>query len=323
MLAQAVPQLLSQSGDPHAISASGALTSFSNSAPPLREDYPKIKFWTRHSWTAANKKANDSTTVQRKAAERGGTRMANDENVTMRFVEDAEGVAIGGRRAQDIRRRMRGIFWHLADQPGGPASTWTGYAGIKQQYYYQDMGKAFPELRLCELDWKADKLAIDGYPSWYQTYLKKEPERIKQDVKEEGLENVARASVPVKRSHSPLVSSTQKKKAKRMAAASTTAPSPPSALATPPSPSAASAEASSAIASSSPSTAPLSLTGSQSPETTAASNTPPPTANGPIRDSEGLVTVMHDTNNGVGMDKQQEKDSRTVAAQPQLKVCLR
>jgi hypothetical protein len=67
----------------------------------------------------------------------------------------------------------------------------------------------------------------------------------------------------------------------------------------------------------------LSLTGSQSPETTAASNTPPPTANGPIWDSEGLVTVMHDTNNGVGMDKQQEKDSRTVAAQPQLKVCLR
>lgn len=33
--------------------------------------------------------------------------MANGENVMMRFVEDAEGVVIGGRRAQDIWRPMR------------------------------------------------------------------------------------------------------------------------------------------------------------------------------------------------------------------------
>ena len=44
--------------------------------------------------------------------------MANDENVSMRFIEDAEGVAIGGHRAQDIRRRMRTIFNHnMEDRP--------------------------------------------------------------------------------------------------------------------------------------------------------------------------------------------------------------
>ena len=45
----------------------------------------------------------------------------------MRFVEDAEGIAIRGRRAQDIRRHMRSVFNHLADQPGGPAPMWTSY----------------------------------------------------------------------------------------------------------------------------------------------------------------------------------------------------
>jgi hypothetical protein len=183
--------------------------------PLLPTDYPKVKFWTRYSWTTASKKSNDSTTVDQKAAERGGTRMANDENVTMRFVEDAEGLVIGGRRAQDIRRRMCRVFWHLADQPGGPAPTWTGYAGIKQQYYYREMANMFPELRLCQLDWKADKLAIDAYPSWYQTYMKKDRERVKQEkIKEEGPDNPVGVSVPEKRLRSPSLANVQMKKAK-------------------------------------------------------------------------------------------------------------
>ena len=192
---------------------SNQLTLLTNTAPLLRADYPNVNFWTRHAWTAASKKANDSTTVKQKAAERGGTRMANDENVSMRFVEDAEGIAIGGRRAQDIRRHMRSVFNHLADQPGGPAPTWTGYAGVKQQYYYHEMGNLFPELRLCELSWKADKLAIDAYPSWYQTYHKKDRDRIKiKQIKADGSEEIVTS--PAKkhsRSRSPSLLTLQKK----------------------------------------------------------------------------------------------------------------
>jgi hypothetical protein len=180
MLSQSVSQLLAPSANSLAVAQpSNQLTSLTNTAPLLRADYPNVNFWTRHAWTATSKKVNDSTTVKQKAAERGGTRMANDENVLMRFVEDGEGIAIGGRRAQDIRRHMQSVFNHLADQPGGPASTWTGYAGVKQQYYYHEMGNLFLELQLCELSWKANKFAIDAYPSWYKTYLKKDHDRIK------------------------------------------------------------------------------------------------------------------------------------------------
>jgi hypothetical protein len=147
--------------------------------------------------------------------------MANDENVAMRFVEDADGNAIGGRRAQDIQRRIRGIFGHLADQPSGPASTWTGNSGMKQQYFYQELGKLFPELRLCELDWKADKLAIDAYPSWYATYTKHEDERIAQmKIKAEAHDDVVSATISDKRSRSPSLPSTQRKKKAKYSAPS-------------------------------------------------------------------------------------------------------
>jgi len=106
---------------------------------------------------------------------------------------------------------MRSVFNNLGDQPGGPASMWTGYAGVKQQYYYHEMGNLFLELRLCELSWKADKLAIDAYPSWYQTYLKKDRDRIKMEqIKAEGSEDTA-TSLPEKCSRLPPLLTLQKK----------------------------------------------------------------------------------------------------------------
>jgi hypothetical protein len=106
---------------------------------------------------------------------------------------------------------IRTIFAHLADQPGGPASTWTGYSSIKQQYYHQGLGRVFPEVWLCELDWKADKLAIDAYPSWYSTYLRCEEERIAQViVKSERSDKTS--TMPQKRLQSPSPLTAQKKK---------------------------------------------------------------------------------------------------------------
>jgi preprotein translocase subunit SecA len=39
------------------------------------------------------------------------------------------------------------------------------------------MAKAFPELRLCEHGWKADKIACEFYPSWRKNQLKKATEK--------------------------------------------------------------------------------------------------------------------------------------------------
>ena len=42
------------------------------------------------------------------------------------------------------------------------------------------MGSRFPELRLCDLEWKIDQIATDNYPSWYTNWLSNQ-----QNVKKE------------------------------------------------------------------------------------------------------------------------------------------
>ena len=93
----------------------------------------------------------------------------------------------------------------------GPALRWTGYSSIKQQYYDQGLGRVFPEVWLCKLDWKADKLTIDAYPSWYSTYLWREEERIAQvTIKSEHSDKTS--MMAQKHLRSPLPLTVQKKK---------------------------------------------------------------------------------------------------------------
>jgi hypothetical protein len=77
--------------------------------------------------------------------------MANDENVSMRFVEDAEGIAIGGRRAQDIRRRMRSVLnilqINLVDQhQHGPAMQGSSSSIITTRWETSSRSSGFANL---------------------------------------------------------------------------------------------------------------------------------------------------------------------------------
>ena len=38
--------------------------------------------------------------------------------------------------------------------------------------YRWEMGRHFPELQLCENDWKFELLAIENYPSWYNNHCR-------------------------------------------------------------------------------------------------------------------------------------------------------
>ena len=83
------------------------------------------------------------------------------------------------------------------------------------------MASQFPELRLCELSWKSDKLAIDAYPSWYQTHVKKS---IKAEIKTEtSTDEIVAVNARKKRSRPPslLLSAQKKNKTKHLAPAHT------------------------------------------------------------------------------------------------------
>ena len=58
----------------------------------------------------------------------------------------------------------------LLGKKGTPPATW-GAADIEtRKLYSQEMSTRFPELKLCDLDWKAEQIATDNYPSWHYTW---------------------------------------------------------------------------------------------------------------------------------------------------------
>jgi hypothetical protein len=112
------------------------------------------------------KNKKDTTSINQSAPQRGGARKSQNINVTMQYMEDADGVPVDGDRAGAMRRHARAIWDHFATK-GIPVKMWTKTDSLNQQYYYTDMCQQFPELRLCNLNWKADKIAMDTYSSWY------------------------------------------------------------------------------------------------------------------------------------------------------------
>lgn len=151
----------------------------SNPTPsPLQQaDHPMIDFWYKHEYKKFLKSRKDCVPADHKAPERGGGRAANGENVRCQYIQNTGGEVVTGFRTADMRRHARSIFAELAKEPSGPPATWTASSLGSRSYYYKEMCHLFPELRLCDLNWKAERLAIDIYPSFYlkRANLKEEP----------------------------------------------------------------------------------------------------------------------------------------------------
>ena len=147
-----------------------ASTEFPNSAltipaPKKREDYPNVRFWFTHEWTEyLNEHGTDRDAPHGKI---------KGVNVTMRYVETVNGEIIDGNRATDMRRFTRATWVWIGNQ-GVPPATW-GSADIKtKELYCREMRGLFEELSLCDLDWKAEQIATDNYPSWRANWTKQQ-----------------------------------------------------------------------------------------------------------------------------------------------------
>jgi hypothetical protein len=72
-----------------------------------------------------------------------------------------------------MRKFARSIWVSFGNQGATLSDKW-GQADVDiKTQYYTAMNKRFPELRLCELDWKANQLATEMYPSWRTNWLAK------------------------------------------------------------------------------------------------------------------------------------------------------
>lgn len=139
-----------------------------------REDYPNIQFWYRRDWTQAtgDRITNLDEASSTPDVRRGKARSANGINVTMLYIEHEDGTIIDGFRAADIRRHARSIWVHLASN-GMLFVSWGDADCTSLRLYFSEMKSRFPELRYCDLDWKADMIATDNYPAWKTHWTKK------------------------------------------------------------------------------------------------------------------------------------------------------
>lgn len=134
---------------------------------PVRTEHPSIKFWTKQEWMA---NCSDDITTTDKT--RGKSRAAQGINVTMRFAELEDGTIVDGHAAGNIRRCARSAWVHLANKGEAP-SKWRSASAVVIRSYHDEMYRRFPFLQYCDNDWKAEQIAIDNYPSWYNSWCKK------------------------------------------------------------------------------------------------------------------------------------------------------
>lgn len=174
-----------------------------------REDYQLVNYWYKHQWVSsgdritniAGKVENEdedgevfeldaleaygegeearSTSPAPAAARRGQARSRAGINVAMCYIEDQYGQVIDGHRAREIRQHARANFVGFAMQEKHFAS-WGDADAISRRTYYNEMATRFEELRYCDLDWKSEQIAIDTFPGWKATWLKKQKKALEQ-----------------------------------------------------------------------------------------------------------------------------------------------
>jgi hypothetical protein len=105
---------------------------------------------------------------------RGKGRASQGENVKMRYIQHENGDIIDGWRATEIRRYARSIFVGFALE-GRLFHSWVeGADATSRSNYCRDMVSRFPEIGLCELDWKSEQIAGEIYTQWRTTWLNKQ-----------------------------------------------------------------------------------------------------------------------------------------------------
>jgi hypothetical protein len=152
--------------------------------------YPNVQFWKKVDWH--NNKLHDTTRLNNKANSHGRTKVANSENSTLEYVEDANGQRVDSYRVTQIRQLTREIWMHLCDHGVAP-KTWMKSSLPVHSYFHSEMYKRFPELHLCENHWKVDQIAISGYSGWYRNNVSKSEDThtLKhEDINIEDIENI-------------------------------------------------------------------------------------------------------------------------------------
>ncbi|KAJ6537637.1 hypothetical protein B0H19DRAFT_1180537 [Mycena capillaripes] len=155
-------------------------------------DYNEVEYWTEEEYLKEvnrRKKDKGPATMVDTQTLRGGKRLADDENVMYWFVQRQDGSIVEGSVLKKARAHARKIFIYLHSCSLAPPC-WNDASSLARSYYASEMRFLFPELRLCEHDYKSHRIATSIYPGWYSSYTNSNSK-----IEPEVLDNAAAAVI--------------------------------------------------------------------------------------------------------------------------------
>lgn len=159
-LVGAVPALLNTT-NPFGLALPDASSLSMDTRNLEANDYPLVNFWHRMAW----KKAEDRPKLQKGQS-------GNGKNIAQTYIEDENGKAASGERAESIRRAARNI-WAQFWSEGVAPDKWENASHEVVHRFNRAMWKEAPELRLCAENWKTHYLAMSLYPGWVKNRKRK------------------------------------------------------------------------------------------------------------------------------------------------------
>lgn len=241
MLIEAIPGALIASGNPlslPAVSSSTCALPVSNLKLPLDPaNYPNIRFWTRSAYdTFMNPKSSVATIGSKRSATdtlENVSSNSNDENLLksvqdnelsvlpatdippnlkegksagsrtkLIFLEDFDGQPVLEKDAREMNRTARSIWWGFYHRGLAPAK-WGQLGQSDLDEYFTKMCSQYPQLALCENNWKANQLASLAYPSWYRYNIKEKSRGIKEELTQVAEPNLSASMVEIAATSEP------------------------------------------------------------------------------------------------------------------------
>ena len=137
-----------------------------------RADHLQINYWAREDWT-----------LRKASVQQAGITTSGDEIGALDFIESVDGIPVSPERIVAIRRSSRELFFSLqmmyARNKRRVPVSWGLMSHGDKGFYREKIKEQYPELALCEADWKFEYVATHTYPGWYRNHgkpkVKQEP----------------------------------------------------------------------------------------------------------------------------------------------------
>ena len=117
--------------------------------PCVKKNKPNARFWTKDDWRKYQKDC----------------KLRNRDYGKLDFMTDEHGEVVSRSRLSSMSAKARELFMTLRRHHRAPPK-WSARGAEEAEYFSNCMNTAFPELRLCENDWKVQAFATERYPDW-------------------------------------------------------------------------------------------------------------------------------------------------------------